>query len=436
MTPYFFPIVTDNKKTDFHVHFTSREETEELVELLNRRQYFGAPEKVIKEKDGYFYLDPTHSRENIVLDPTEVEQLLPDQELKSSDLSDDFVFQQEIKKLENAQKKIDKYIKNYYRIFYNNDDLTDDKEKLQHLAGVVKKEYVSHGFLKKFERKKIPLINSLSFQDIMVERSAMRKLGHQDYAWELDRKTKAYQFADEIGLRRPEADDQIYTFEEIKGRKGPVVIKPVQSTGSTGVYLIFDDETILSAEHSHYLTSWNEIEAEMKEPLAAVHHGRPYGSLRKDEWIAEELILRDPASTAPPLDYKFYCFYGELLFVLEADRADNSGFSVWNADGKLADTGWQSEKLREGIGFSREDADEALRASLEVPSPFIRMDMLKSHDGIVFGEATPRPGRFHLFNEKYDRLMGKAYREAEARLQRDLLNGKEFNAFKKHFQIR
>ncbi|TVP86774.1 MAG: hypothetical protein EA344_03075 [Alkalicoccus sp.] len=435
--PVFFPIVTDNKKTGFQTRAAKNEEAADLLRVLNQKQYLGEEDEVIREKNGFpaYVLPPGH--ENIKLSPNKIEQLLPHSELtKNTDLSDEDTFDEEVQNLEEIQKKIHHYLTEYYQRFAQNKTVNQDEDKLKKLSQVVEKRFMSHGFLKKFERKKIPLTNAFSFIDIMAEESAMRKLGYQNYSWELDRKTKAFRFADEIKLRRPQTSSKIFTFDEVKDKEAPIVIKPVQSTGSRGVYLIFDDNVILSARNNKYLSSREEMVEEMREPLGAVHHGDPTGQLQKNEWITEELILREEGSTAPPLDYKFYCFYGKLLFVLEADRSDDSGFSVWNADGSLAVTGWQDEKLREGVGFSQEDADEALRASLEIPAPFVRMDMLKSHDGIVFGEATPRPGKYHLFNKKYDQLMGKAFREAEARLQRDLLNGKEFNAFKKHFQIK
>ncbi|NJP37421.1 CapA family protein [Alkalicoccus luteus] len=436
-TPVFYPIVTDNRRTGFKTRFADRGEAAELLHTLNEKQYIGDDEEVICDKDhGPAYVLPKGLK-NIKLTSDEVAQLLPDPALNTDkDLSENETFKDEVKQLEDIQVKIETYLKDYYQTFAQNKSVIEDKDKLETLSAILEKRFISHGFLKKFERKKIPMLNSFSFKDIMVEQSALRKLGHQNHAWQLDRKTKAFRFADEIGLRRPKSSSRIYTFDEIKDKEAPIVIKPVQSTGSRGVYLIFNDSKILSARNNKYLSSREEMIEEMREPLAAVYRGNPTGQLLKDEWITEELILREEGSTAPPLDYKFYCFYGELLFVLEADRSDASGFSVWNADGTLAVTGWQDEKLREGIGFSQEDADEALRASLEIPAPFIRMDMLKSPDGIVFGEATPRPGKFHLFNKKYDQLLGRAYKEAEARLQRDMLNGKEFAAFKKHFTIK
>ncbi|SDJ27362.1 CapA family protein [Natribacillus halophilus] len=410
--PAFYPIVTDNKKTDFRVRFTTYDESVELFETLNDKQHLGTKEDILKKDGDRYYFDIQQTN---------------DQDLEA--------FKEEVRQLEQTQNEIDDYLFQYYQKFNQNKSVYQDKAKLELLADIVEKRHMSHKFLKKFERQKIPVTNSLSFQDIMVEKSAMRKLGYRDYAWNIDRKTKAQIFADSIGLRTPKSDHKVYRFDELKGIEGPVVVKPVQSTGSKGVYLIFNNNVIFSAFEGKYLSNWDEIEAEMKDDLNAVKQGQPSKQLVKDEWFVEELILKSPGSTEPPLDYKFYCFYGELLFVLEANRQDSSQFSTWDADGNFIKTGWHDEKARPGVGFSQEDAEITKKASLEIPSPFVRFDMLKGHDGLVFGEATPRPGGFHRFNKKYDRKLGQAYKEAEARLTRDLLRGKKFEAFIKHFKI-
>ncbi|QQK78493.1 CapA family protein [Salicibibacter cibi] len=433
--PAFYPIVTDNKETGFRVRFATHDEVVELFELLNDKHHLGEEQDVVKKDEDRYYFDIRHTKTNVISD--EVDQLLPEHSLNSkTNCPDDLEsFKEEIHQLEHIQSKIDDYLFRYYQMFNQDKTIYKNKAKLQLLADVVEKRHMSHNFLKKFERKEIPATNSLSFRDIMVEKSAMRKLGYRDYAWTINRKTKAYVFADSIGLRRPKSDRKIYRFDELKGTKGPIVVKPVGATGSKGVYLIFDNNKIFSAREEKYLSNWDEIEAEMKNDLNAIKRGQPVKSIVKDEWFVEELILKAPNSTEPPLDYKFYCFYGELLFVLEANRQDSSQFSTWDANGHFIKTGWHDEKARPGVGFSQEDAEITKKASLEIPSPFVRFDMLKGHDGLVFGEATPRPGGFHLFNKEYDRKLGQAYREAEARLTRDLLRGKKFEAFTKNFKI-
>src|SRR5690625_6460895 len=69
-----------------------------------------------------------------------------------------------------------------------------------------------------------------------------------------------------------------------------------------------------------------------------------------------------------------------------------------------------SKQFYVGKGFTKEHLDIVSEASLKIPTPYIRLDMLNGHDGLVFGEATPRPGAYHLFNDEYDQKLGEAYR--------------------------
>lgn len=72
----------------------------------------------------------------------------------------------------------------------------------------------------------------------------------------------------------------------------------------------------------------------------------------------------------------------------------------------------------------------AEQISLQIPSPFMRLDFLQCHDGLVLGEFTCRPGQFDEFNPSYDRLLGEKYAKARSRLFMDMLNSKGFDAFR------
>lgn len=238
---------------------------------------------------------------------------------------------------------------------------------------------------------------------------------------------------DEISVRRPKTDEKVYKFSELEKPQSPVVIKPIRSTGSLGVYLYFDEKNIFSARDGIYLSSWKELKEDVNKILDKWKSGQWTG-FTKDEWMVEELILDEKESTTPPSDLKFYVFYGEVQIVLETTRL-HKGFCFWDADRNMIDTGKNGKGMYEGKGFTQEQLEIVKKASLRIPTPYLRMDMLNGHDGIVFGEATPRPGQYERFNDEYDQLLGEAYRRAEARLNHDLLNGKKFEEFTKHFEI-
>jgi len=157
--------------------------------------------------------------------------------------------------------------------------------------------------------------------------------------------------------------------------------------------------------------------------------GRPvWGGtyFRKDEWLVEELITDKPES--PPTDIKFYTFYGEVLLVSESNPAHYKKFSYWDAEMQKVETGRFAESYP-GLGFTEEELALAKEVSLQIPTPLIRLDFLRGEKELVFCEATYYPGNFHSFNAEWDRKLGVAYRQAEARLIKDLLAGKEFTAF-------
>ena len=92
-------------------------------------------------------------------------------------------------------------------------------------------------------------------------------------------------------------------------------------------------------------------------------------------------------------------------------------------------TGKYEEEEFLGSGISRQHIELAEKISLRIPVPFIRIDFLKSKDGPVFGEFTPKPGNFQGFDAETDAWLGKEFAEARGRLVADLMKGKTFTEF-------
>jgi hypothetical protein len=73
--------------------------------------------------------------------------------------------------------------------------------------------------------------------------------------------------------------------------------------------------------------------------------------------------------------------------------------------------------------------------SKEIPTPFIRIDFLKTEKELVFGEFTPKPGNYDEFDQSTNQWLGDYFLEAEGRLMADLLHGKQFTHYNKcHLQ--
>ncbi|EEG77523.1 Putative protein of poly-gamma-glutamate biosynthesis (capsule formation)-like protein [Dethiobacter alkaliphilus AHT 1] len=435
--PRFYPIVTDNKKTNFNVRLAKEEELQELNKLFeNEENISNYSYQIDKDQHGFFYIFHTNAGKEAKTNDDLKRIIFGDKKLSDVNFNDKNVLESHINQLGNLHVEIDSNFTAYYKELYGSKHLKGKKglyELYQSLSNVVKKEYLSYWLLKNFERRKLIIKDTFSFRDIVVEKSALRKMGYPEYSWNLDKKDVAYKFADSIGLRRPITDGKTYSFSEIGEQKGPVVVKPTKSTGSMGVYLVFNEGKILSAREGVFLKSWSEVKKDVEAKLEAGLKGR--NPLRKDEWMTEELILSSPGATEPPSDIKFYVFYGELLLVSESNPAFYKKFCYWDADMNPVSTGRYDGQVFDGTGFTEEDKEIAINVSLQIPTPFIRLDMLKSHTGMVLGEITPRPGRFHSFNNEFDRKLGEAYRRAEARIVKDLLNGKKFAAFTDLFNV-
>src|SRR5699024_1305224 len=96
----------------------------------------------------------------------------------------------------------------------------------ERLANTIKQDFVTYDLYRKFGRRKLNINDSISFQNIVVQNREIKRLGNPYYAQMLDKKLKAYEFADKIGIRRPYTDPKVYKFDELKPQKGPVVVKP------------------------------------------------------------------------------------------------------------------------------------------------------------------------------------------------------------------
>lgn len=141
------------------------------------------------------------------------------------------------------------------------------------------------------------------------------------------------------------------------------------------------------------------------------------GTINKDAWLLEEFIGDfDQGRPLPPVDLKFYCFYGEVGFVLEVERADQTRYCEWLPDGRLAETGRYPGRTFVGNGFTSQQLETARKISKKIHTPFMRIDFIKSKNTFSFGEFTPRPGQFSSFNKEFDRYLGECYLSAEAKV--------------------
>lgn len=234
----------------------------------------------------------------------------------------------------------------------------------------------------------------------------------------LDDKKVAYRFMNRLNIRTPEISERTYTLEEIPEKNG-IAIKPNDGAGARGVYLVYNNNDIIDIKQSKTIANWQVLRKNMERDIES-------GRVSNNEWFFEELILEDKDKKIPARDIKFYCFYGKVALILEIVRYPEIKHCWWTASGERIGTGKYDESLFKGQGVTNAEIEMATAISAEIPSPFIRIDFLRSDEGLVFGEFTPKPGNYDEFDIPTDKWLGDYFIEAQGRLTNDLINGKEF----------
>lgn len=292
------------------------------------------------------------------------------------------------------------------------------------VRGHASPQHVSHTALRRLERNRLSLSRSISFRAKIHEMSESRYLdGVIRPTWRLDSKTRAYEFVDAIGSRRPKSDKRGYSFEDVP-KPFPCVLKATRATGSRGCYLMFDEDHMVHVRDGRVFSSVSELAAHARKLMNS--RSNPV----RDNWMWEEMILEDTQARKPARDLKFYAFYGEVVIMRESDRVDGeTKVAFWDAESVQQEMGHEQHYDFERVGFTPDEAKIVSDISLQIPYPYARIDMLRGEAGLVVGEFTPRPGNFDEFNDKWDRILGEAWVRAESRLMSDLLQGKSFQPF-------
>ena len=246
---------------------------------------------------------------------------------------------------------------------------------------------------------------------------------HAKTAWALDHKVTAYAFAEDLGLAIPRLSTEPMSFTSVPLRPGTVV-KPLGGVMSTGVFLVQDSE-IVDLGQNESLDTEQSVRSRMQELLDR-------GRVQTDEWIVERLVRSDHDPSQPARDLKFYCFYGTIGLMLETVRRPEVKRCWYSPDGARTKTGKYADELFGGFGIPDPYIEAATRVSLEVPSPFVRVDFLASPEGPVFNEITPKPGGSHLLDRGWAIRLGNRFLAAARRLHEDLLGGRSFDVFLRH----
>lgn len=275
-----------------------------------------------------------------------------------------------------------------------------------------------------------PLEHGDAFFRKMVERRRMKQLGPVPERRLGLTKGSDLAFARAAGVRVPTT---LWTgkLTEIPAelRRG-TFLKPTQSSGAKGAFYLFEDGSMFSVFATRQVERWDDLVSACRQQV------RP-GVADEMTWEIQELVAEGPSS--PARDMKFFAFYGEIGLIQEVVRYPRKQYEFFDPDGRIAPCGRDrsyetpfldpADTITDKGGLSEEKIETARRLSLEIPTPFMRIDFLNGEKELVFCEFSASPGMSHTFNRRYDRILGRMYNAASVRLTNDLLAGKTFDAY-------
>lgn len=278
---------------------------------------------------------------------------------------------------------------------------------------------------------KIPVMQAASLRQQFVRRRRMKQIGNVPDRWLVYNKFAGEEFAQQVGLKIPYSEHG-FTLDTLP-RKTDIVVKPLSSASSIGVYIVHSETGIFSVEHVKRLQSWEEMIGCLRADIVS-------GRIQTDAFEVQEAIYSDSKEKTPVHDLKFYSFYGEIPAILEIVRLPEKAYWWWTPEGELIDIGKTMPEHMKPVGFTPDMLKTARELSLKIPAPYMRLDFLRGDDEIYFDEfCTMSGGENAIVLEqhfpKWDRVFGNCYLKAEMRIMNDLLEGKQFNEINTFNQI-
>jgi hypothetical protein len=247
-----------------------------------------------------------------------------------------------------------------------------------------------------------------------------------DPVWSVNPKLEGRAFANRLGVRAPAllAGPAPIRDLDLDALSDHFVIKPVSGHSSRGVFLLHR----VGPDRYRSLLDESQIfsRAELLDRYA---QWQDNGSIPESVFV--ELLLYDGPAESPraPIDYRFFCFFGEVGFVMARDgHGTRAGRRVRFRffDDRWDDLGTVRLDVRNDSAIpvprQAESLVEAARLlSAAIPRPMVRIDLFDADDAAYFGEVTPFPGGNFAMADEYDRRFGEQWERAEARLERDAI---------------
>lgn len=269
--------------------------------------------------------------------------------------------------------------------------------------------------VRKMLQNNLILENLVSFKLLVSLRIARNQVcGFNTHLLNIHSKEVGRNLALQLGYRVPKIVSEPKTIDDIQLREN-TVLKPVGDAGARGVYYIFKKNNIVPVKKGKKIKSFDELKYKIIKDIEL-------GVIKNSFFILEEIIYEDLEQLTPGRDLKFFMFYGKIGMVLETVRKPKLQRCWFDASSRKIETGKYLDKDFAGLGFDEKLGLKVCELSKKIPAPFMRIDLIKSHDGeLLLGEFSPKPAGYDLYSEKYDKYLGELYLDAEARLLKDML---------------
>ena len=203
------------------------------------------------------------------------------------------------------------------------------------------------------------------------------------------------------------------SFNEINWDKLPskFVVKDTLGGGGNSVIIVKDKEEINFIEIKKKIESWTKTNSHIPDA------GRewPYYSGKKHRIIIEKYLDSDPEEGGL-IDYKFFCFNGNVKYVYGiADRVvgKGAGFGIFDRNFKLLKYGRVDEKPLTRTLMKPENYEDMIAVAERLSKPFLhaRIDLYDQNNKIQFGEITFFDGSGYMKFEpdEFDYILGKGF---------------------------
>lgn len=232
----------------------------------------------------------------------------------------------------------------------------------------------------------------------------------------LTRKTWRDRICSRLGFPVPEKLLEDGSLEDALGlvrEHGHVVVKPVVGAGSRGVVPLVPAGWRYRDVRTERTLSLSRLERELREVRVSDRAVK--------RWSVERLILGDSNASGHPMDYKLYMFRQRCGMVFQVKRHDGPAkYRYMDAQWNDLDVGRDEARIDRSLPRPRDRSkveNLAQSIALEIPTSFMRIDLMEGRDGVYLSEVSPLPGRYNSLAKLVDQRLGLLWEMADAEFQ-------------------